>query len=91
MKFKLGTKVTGAKKSGSNIIVSVENAKDPSKKEEVIIPKLIFILVYSINGEHFLCIFFPKSLFMRNKNCHDLFFNYFCGDYANSHICPSIE
>lgn len=37
MKFKLGTKVTGAKRSGSSIIVSVENAKDPSKKEEVII------------------------------------------------------
>ncbi|XP_014289899.1 dihydrolipoyl dehydrogenase, mitochondrial [Halyomorpha halys] len=35
MKFKLGTKVTGAKRSGSSIIVSVENAKDPSKKEEL--------------------------------------------------------
>lgn len=33
--FKLGTKVTGAKRSGSEIIVSVENAKDPSKKEDL--------------------------------------------------------
>lgn len=35
MQFKLGTKVTGASKSGSNITVSIENVKDPSKKEEV--------------------------------------------------------
>ncbi|KZC08744.1 PREDICTED: dihydrolipoyl dehydrogenase, mitochondrial [Dufourea novaeangliae] len=33
--FKLGTKVTAAKRSGSDIIVSVEDAKDPSKKEDV--------------------------------------------------------
>ncbi|XP_033223650.1 dihydrolipoyl dehydrogenase, mitochondrial [Belonocnema kinseyi] len=31
--FKLGTKVTGATKSGSEIQVSVEDVKDPSKKE----------------------------------------------------------
>ena len=35
MKFKLGTKVTGATRDGSKIKVSVEDAKDPSKKEEV--------------------------------------------------------
>lgn len=35
MAFKLGTKVTGARKEGSGIKVSVENVKDPSKKEEV--------------------------------------------------------
>lgn len=35
MSFKLGTKVTGATRDGSNIKVSVENVKDPSKKEEV--------------------------------------------------------
>ncbi|XP_054002207.1 dihydrolipoyl dehydrogenase, mitochondrial [Hylaeus anthracinus] len=33
--FKLGTKVTAAKKSGNEIVVSVENAKDPSKKEDL--------------------------------------------------------
>lgn len=33
--FKLGTKVTAAKKQGNEIIVSVENVKDPSKKEEL--------------------------------------------------------
>lgn len=36
LSFKLGTKVMGAKKSGGRIIVSVENAKDPAKKEDVI-------------------------------------------------------
>lgn len=35
MKFKLGHKVTSARREGSNIKVSIENAKDPSKKEEV--------------------------------------------------------
>jgi len=35
MKFKLTTKVTGARKEGGRILVSVENVKDPSKKEEV--------------------------------------------------------
>jgi dihydrolipoamide dehydrogenase len=35
IKFKLGHKVTGAHQEGSNIRVSIENAKDPSKKEEV--------------------------------------------------------
>lgn len=33
--FKLGTKVTTAKKVGNEIKVSVENVKDPSKKEEM--------------------------------------------------------
>lgn len=33
--FKLGTKVTGASKSGGSVKVAVENVKDPSKKEEV--------------------------------------------------------
>jgi len=37
LKFKLGTKVTGAQKSDGKIIVSVENAKDSNKKENVII------------------------------------------------------
>ncbi|KOC68872.1 Dihydrolipoyl dehydrogenase, mitochondrial [Habropoda laboriosa] len=35
LKFKLGTKVTAAKKTGSEILVSVEDAKDPSKKEDL--------------------------------------------------------
>uniref|UniRef100_A0A8D8TMZ4 Dihydrolipoyl dehydrogenase n=1 Tax=Cacopsylla melanoneura TaxID=428564 RepID=A0A8D8TMZ4_9HEMI len=35
MQFKLGTKVTGASKSGDNITVTIENVKDPSKKEEL--------------------------------------------------------
>lgn len=35
MKFKLGHKVTGARQEGGGIKVSIENAKDPSKKEEV--------------------------------------------------------
>nr|XP_033190462.1 dihydrolipoyl dehydrogenase, mitochondrial [Bombus vancouverensis nearcticus] len=39
--FKLGTKVTGAKRSGSEIIVSVENAKDPSKKEDLMCDTLL--------------------------------------------------
>ena len=33
MKFKLGHKVTGAERSGDNIAVAIENAKDSSKKE----------------------------------------------------------
>lgn len=33
MNFKLGTKVTGASKSGGQVFVNVENVKDPSKKE----------------------------------------------------------
>lgn len=33
--FKLGTKVTAAKRTGSEIVVSVEDAKDPSKKEDI--------------------------------------------------------
>jgi len=35
MNFKLGTKVTGARKEGSTIKVSVENVKDSAKKEEL--------------------------------------------------------
>ncbi|XP_014258372.1 dihydrolipoyl dehydrogenase, mitochondrial [Cimex lectularius] len=35
MQFKLGTKVTGAEKKGSTIVVNLENAKDPSKKEQI--------------------------------------------------------
>ncbi|KAI4500540.1 hypothetical protein M0802_004502 [Mischocyttarus mexicanus] len=35
LSFKLGTKVTTAKKQGSEVIVSVEDAKDPTKKEEL--------------------------------------------------------
>lgn len=37
MQFKLGTKVTGAQKTSSGIVIDVENAKDASKKEKVII------------------------------------------------------
>lgn len=33
--FKLGTKVISANKSGGQILVEVENAKDASKKETV--------------------------------------------------------
>ncbi|XP_031827168.1 dihydrolipoyl dehydrogenase, mitochondrial [Nomia melanderi] len=35
LNFKLGTKVTAATRKGSEIVVSVEDAKDPSKKEDV--------------------------------------------------------
>merc|ERR1712136_669747 len=35
LKFKLGTKVTGAQKSDGKIAVSVENVKDPNKKENL--------------------------------------------------------
>ncbi|KAK9500606.1 hypothetical protein O3M35_001844 [Rhynocoris fuscipes] len=35
MKFKLGTKVTGAAKSGNGVTVDVEDVKDPSKKEKL--------------------------------------------------------
>lgn len=35
LKFKLGTKVTGAQKSGGVVKVTVENVKDSSKKEEL--------------------------------------------------------
>jgi len=37
MNFKLGTKVTGASKSGGNVLVDVENVEDPAKKETVYI------------------------------------------------------
>lgn len=33
--FRLGSKVTAAKRQGNDIIVSIEDAKDPSKKEDV--------------------------------------------------------
>lgn len=33
LNFKLGTKVTGAEKSGGEIKVLIEDAKDPNKKE----------------------------------------------------------
>ncbi|XP_076231747.1 dihydrolipoyl dehydrogenase, mitochondrial [Calliopsis andreniformis] len=39
--FKLGTKVTAAKKTGSEIVVSVEDAKDPSKKEDLVCEVLL--------------------------------------------------
>ena len=35
LKFKLQTKVTGARKEGGKVKVSIEAVKDPSKKEEV--------------------------------------------------------
>lgn len=35
IKFKLNTKVTGARKEGGRVMVSVEDGKDPSKKEDV--------------------------------------------------------
>lgn len=35
IKFKMGTKVTGAQKAGSGVKVSVEDVKDPSKKEDL--------------------------------------------------------
>lgn len=36
MKFKLGTKVMGAQKSGGVVKVAIEDAKNSDKKEEVI-------------------------------------------------------
>lgn len=35
MNFMLGTKVTGARKEGDSVVISIENVKDPSKKEEI--------------------------------------------------------
>jgi len=35
IKFKLGTKVTGARKEGGRVLVGVEDVKDPQKKEEL--------------------------------------------------------
>uniref|UniRef100_A0A224XNN2 Dihydrolipoyl dehydrogenase n=1 Tax=Panstrongylus lignarius TaxID=156445 RepID=A0A224XNN2_9HEMI len=35
MQFKLGTKVIGAQKTPSGVVIDVENAKDPSKKEKL--------------------------------------------------------
>lgn len=44
LKFKLGTKVTGAAKSGSVVKVSVQDVKDSAKTEEVCI-SVLFILM----------------------------------------------
>ena len=41
MIFKLGTKVTAAKKVGSEVVVSIEDAKDPSKKEDLVCDVLL--------------------------------------------------
>lgn len=41
LNFKLGTKVTGAEKSGSEIKVSIEDAKDPNKKETLVCDVLL--------------------------------------------------
>lgn len=41
MNFMLETKVTGAKISGGEVIVSVENTKDPTKKEDVVCDVLL--------------------------------------------------
>lgn len=46
--FKLGTKVVSASKSGEQIMVEVENVKDPSKKETVSINIKILLLNYYI-------------------------------------------
>jgi dihydrolipoamide dehydrogenase len=35
LNFRLGTKVTGASKSGGQVLVNIENVKDPSKQETV--------------------------------------------------------
>lgn len=35
LKFKLGTKVTGATKTGGGITVNVEDVKNPDQKEQV--------------------------------------------------------
>lgn len=43
--FKLGTKVISANKSGGQILVEVENVKDPSKKETVSIIFILFIFM----------------------------------------------
>lgn len=45
IQFKLGTKVTGASKTGNGVVVNVENVKDPSKKEAVRI-KLLFVMSF---------------------------------------------
>lgn len=54
LKFKLGTKVTGATKSGNGITVSVENVKDSSKKEEVCITVYFFAFTF-VCGVFYLC------------------------------------
>lgn len=41
LKFKLGTKVMAASKSGNEIVVSVEDAKDSSKKEDLVCDVLL--------------------------------------------------
>ena len=44
-KFKLGTKVTGAQKTGGIIKVSVEEVNNPDKKEEVRTPGNLYRFV----------------------------------------------
>lgn len=44
MNFKLGTKVISASKSGGNVLVDVENVKDPSKKETVSAKRRILLI-----------------------------------------------
>lgn len=41
LKFKLSTKVTSAARQGNDIVVSVEDAKDPSKKENIVCDVLL--------------------------------------------------
>lgn len=41
-KFKLGTKVTAAQKTGGTIKVSVEDVNNPDKKEQVRIPSNLY-------------------------------------------------
>lgn len=46
--FKLGTKVTGAQKSGDVIQVSVEDVKDTSKKETVGVFKCFYFILLNL-------------------------------------------
>lgn len=48
--FKLGTKVISANKSGGQILVDVENVKDPSKKETVSIYLTHYCIILIVNG-----------------------------------------
>lgn len=41
LKFKLGSKVTAASKRGNEIVVSVEDAKDSNKKEDLVCDVLL--------------------------------------------------
>lgn len=47
LQFKLGTKVMGAQKIGGKIRVSVENAKDPAKKENVSLEAHLSIMSFN--------------------------------------------